>query len=115
MALQIQARGSATESEHGGYSNHYTRFRQTRSSASVRNVSVTYGSSDVTLGITARDRTLWEKEGGSAMKHVKILFLLLPAVLMAPMISANPHMLGSGTFTPASPPTILDTRVADGN
>ena len=50
------------------------------------------------------------------MKRIKILlFLLLPAVLLAPMISANQPMLGSGTFTPASPPTILDTRVADGN
>jgi hypothetical protein len=49
------------------------------------------------------------------MKQVKILFLLLPAVLMAPMISANQPMPGSGTFTPASPPTILDTRVAEGN
>ena len=49
------------------------------------------------------------------MKHVKIFLLLLPAVLMAPMISANQPMQGSGTFTPASPPTILDTRVADGN
>ena len=49
------------------------------------------------------------------MKHVKILFLLLPVVLIARMISANQPMVGSGTFTPASPPTILDTRVADGN
>jgi hypothetical protein len=56
-----------------------------------------------------------KEKGASAMKHVKIFFLLLPAVLMAPMISANQPMQGSGTFTPASPPTILDTRVADGN
>jgi hypothetical protein len=29
------------------------------------------------------------------MKHIKILFLLLPAVLLAPMISANQLILGT--------------------
>ena len=49
------------------------------------------------------------------MKHIKIMFLLLPAVLLAPNISADQSTPGSGTFTPASPPTILENRVADGN
>ena len=49
------------------------------------------------------------------MKHIKIMFLLLSALLMAPMISADQSTLGTGTFTPANPPTILDIRMADGN
>jgi hypothetical protein len=49
------------------------------------------------------------------MKYIKIILLLLPAVLLAPMITADQPTLGTGTFTPASPPLILDTRVADGN
>ena len=49
------------------------------------------------------------------MKHIKIMFLLLPAMLRAPIISADQPTPGSGTFTPASPPTILENRVADGN
>lgn len=49
------------------------------------------------------------------MKHIKTMSLLLPAVLLTPMITADQPTLGTGTFTPASPPSILDTRVADGN
>jgi hypothetical protein len=48
------------------------------------------------------------------MKRIKIL-LLLSTVLLAHMISADQSTLGGGTFTPASPPTILETSVADGN
>jgi len=50
------------------------------------------------------------------MKHIKIMFLLLPALLLAStMMSADQSTLGTGAFTPASPPTILEIRVADGN
>ena len=49
------------------------------------------------------------------MKHIKIMFLLLPALLLASMMSADQSTLGTGTFTPASPPTILEIRVANGN
>jgi hypothetical protein len=49
------------------------------------------------------------------MKYIKIMSLLLPAVLLAPMITADQPILGTGTFTPTSAPSILDTRVADGN
>jgi hypothetical protein len=57
----------------------------------------------------------WNEKGASTMKHIKIMFLLLPALLLASMMSADQSTLGTGTFTPASPPTILDIRVADGN
>jgi hypothetical protein len=56
-----------------------------------------------------------KEKGASAMKHIKTMFLLLPALLLAPIISADQPTLGTGTFTPASPPRILDMRVADGN
>jgi hypothetical protein len=49
------------------------------------------------------------------MKDIKGVFLLLPMVLLPLTISADQPTLGTGTFTPASPPTILDTRVVDGN
>jgi hypothetical protein len=49
------------------------------------------------------------------MEHTRIMFLLLPALLLASMMSAEQPTLGTGTFTPASPPTILDIRMADGN
>src|SRR5215470_6556182 len=49
------------------------------------------------------------------MKHIKIAFLLLPTLLLTPTLSADQATLGSGTFTPASPPTILEIRTADGN
>jgi hypothetical protein len=50
------------------------------------------------------------------MKHIKSLFLLLlPTLLLPFMMLADQSTLGTGTFTPASPPTILDMRMADGN
>ena len=49
------------------------------------------------------------------MKYIKVLFLLLATVLLPLTISADQPTRGTGTFTAASPPTILDTRVADGN
>jgi hypothetical protein len=50
------------------------------------------------------------------MKHIKSMFLLLlPTLLLPFMMLADQSTLGTGTFTPASPPTILDIRMADGN
>ena len=49
------------------------------------------------------------------MKHIKVVFLLLPMLLLTPTLSADQATLGSGTFTPPSPPTILESRTADGN
>ena len=52
---------------------------------------------------------------GGILLLARILTFASLGVLLPFTISAGQPTLGTGTFTPASEPTILDIRVADGN
>ena len=57
---------------------------------------------------------LKDRCGGILLRATILTFASL-GVLLPLTISAGQPTLGTGTFTPASEPTILDIRVADGN